>query len=611
MKAKIIRLAVVLALLVSLFAVSAPPAMAAAADLDDNYGSISAIAGSVGDTITIVGDAGEAGDGFNDKQVWPLKNVPLSVKWYATSTSSSVVDTIPAVVTTDKDDGSYSLAFKVPASKNGAHKVRLTDGINNADLPVFTIATKVTISPTSGAKGTEVTVTATGFSASTGLTIIDDTDDDGDQATGTLSNKVTLNTDATGGAVGTYSGTSSQTIVAVDGVGVKYGTAAAASSVTFTMKPNITMDPSDGLVSKKVTITGENFGKNGTADDTAIVSVTFGGAALTHEATNDEANLTPGEFIVKSGTVLVYGDATEFTLVFKVPANSAAGAQQVSVTNNAATAAETNGKANFEVTARALALTPSSGSTGISVQGTASGFAAGKKGTATGTSLTTISSIDIDSSGNANFSFTVPSAFGPGKKSTTITFTDADGNTATKSFTVLKASLTTDPVEGPPGTTVDFTGSGYAGYTTMTVNFTRPGGTAFIIQTVPSVIVSDSLGNVSGSLVLPASGTGTATVTVDDGTTSKSVDFTVKKAVETVSSALVGIEGDFTIVWTFDATTQTWMKYDPAAPSVSDLSKLEKGKGYWIHLDSATTLVFGPGIYDLAAGWNLIGWLGS
>ncbi|MDP6346974.1 MAG: hypothetical protein QGF81_01220 [Dehalococcoidia bacterium] len=616
MKAKIIRLAVVLALLVSLFAVSAPPAMAATTNLVNTSDSSTDGVVTYPTTVVVGSTIQIAGSSTSD---WLLNNVPLTVKWYAGSTSdkaSETVTTTPAVVTTgkatDTDPGSYTFVFKVPASFNGAHLLRVTDGVNNADA-TLTVATKLALSPTSGAKGTEVTVTATGFSGSTGLTIMDDTDDDGNQASGTLSTKATFSTDSTGGAVGTYSATSTQTLVAVDGKGVQYGTATAASTKVFTLKPKIELDPAEGLVSKKVTVTGTQFGTATTASTTAISTVTFGGTAMTHETTNDEANLAAGEYMVKdsaSGS-LVYGDTTEFTLVLKVPANSNAGQQQISVTNNAATSTSTNGKANYDVTARTVTLTPSSGSTGISVQGSASGFAGGKKGTVTATGLTTISSIDIDSSGNASFSFTVPTAFGPGEKSNTITFTDADGNTGTKSFKVLRASMTLDPVTGPPGTTVDFTGSGYGGHTTMTVTFTRPGGTAFIISTSPTAIVSDSLGNVSGSVVVPSSGTGTATLALSDGTTSKSKDFTVKAAVETVASALQNIEGSFSIVWTFDASDQTWLKYDPAAASVSDLSKLEKGKGYWINMSEAATLVFGPGIYELEAGWNLIGWLGS
>ena len=73
---------------------------------------------------------------------------------------------------------------------------------------------------------------------------------------------------------------------------------------------------------------------------------------------------------------------------------------------------------------------------------------------------------------------------------------------------------------------------------------------------------------------------------------------------------LQSIAGKYTIVWGFDSATQTWKKYDPAAPAVSDLSKLEQGKGYWIFATEDATLAWGSYMYRLAAGWNLFGWMG-
>ncbi|MEE9202168.1 MAG: hypothetical protein V3U31_03100, partial [Dehalococcoidia bacterium] len=145
--------------------------------------------------------------------------------------------------------------------------------------------------------------------------------------------------------------------------------------------PKLTLTPTSGLVSTKVTARATEFGTSATPASTAIVSVTFGGSALTHETTNDETNLTPGEYILEgavSGS-LVYGDTTEFTVVFKVPPNSRPGAQALSVTNNA-TAPANNGAANFAVTERKLTLTPSSGPVGASVQAAMNGFSAGKQG---------------------------------------------------------------------------------------------------------------------------------------------------------------------------------------------------------------------------------------
>jgi len=74
--------------------------------------------------------------------------------------------------------------------------------------------------------------------------------------------------------------------------------------------------------------------------------------------------------------------------------------------------------------------------------------------------------------------------------------------------------------------------------------------------------------------------------------------------------ALAPLGANLARVWGFNATTQGWLMYDPQLPAVSDLTELKRGQGYWIKINTATTLTLGTGVYSLAAGWNLIGWLG-
>ena len=145
----------------------------------------------------------------------------------------------------------------------------------------------------------------------------------------------------------------------------------------------------------------------------------------------------------------------------------------------------------------------------------------------------------------------------------------------------------------------------------MTITFTPVGAAqGVLVPTTPSTVVTDSLGSFTAQFIVPSSGVGTATVSATVAGVTKTADFSVKAPEVTVETVLQGISGKFTIVWGFDSATQTWKKYDPNAPAVSDLTKLEKGKGYWIYATEDTTLVYGSGIYNLKAGWNLIGWLG-
>jgi hypothetical protein len=86
--------------------------------------------------------------------------------------------------------------------------------------------------------------------------------------------------------------------------------------------------------------------------------------------------------------------------------------------------------------------------------------------------------------------------------------------------------------------------------------------------------------------------------------------FQVTAAPATVTGALTSIAGLYTIVWTFDASTQGWMFYDTAATEVSDLDSLTRGQGYYVSVTEDCTIVFGGNTYSMLAGWNLIGWLG-
>jgi hypothetical protein len=58
--------------------------------------------------------------------------------------------------------------------------------------------------------------------------------------------------------------------------------------------------------------------------------------------------------------------------------------------------------------------------------------------------------------------------------------------------------------------------------------------------------------------------------------------------------------------------TDGWTIYNPAWPaSENSLVTLYMGRGYWINVSQACTLQWGSNTYELSAGWNLIGWLGS
>jgi hypothetical protein len=75
------------------------------------------------------------------------------------------------------------------------------------------------------------------------------------------------------------------------------------------------------------------------------------------------------------------------------------------------------------------------------------------------------------------------------------------------------------------------------------------------------------------------------------------------------SKALASLGSNLVRIWGFDAATQRWQLYDPLTPSLSDLTFLLRGHGYWINVTMAQTLIYGGYSYPLQPGWNLIGWV--
>ena len=81
----------------------------------------------------------------------------------------------------------------------------------------------------------------------------------------------------------------------------------------------------------------------------------------------------------------------------------------------------------------------------------------------------------------------------------------------------------------------------------------------------------------------------------------------------TVVAATSSIADELNVAWGWDPSAQAWMFYSPAfahLPGTNTLTNFETGKGYWINVERDISLLYGNNLYDLVAGWNLIGWLG-
>jgi len=311
------------------------------------------------------------------------------------------------------------------------------------------------ISPTSGVVGTSVTVTATGFGASTILTAKFD-----GVAMTTAPSTVTADTTgaATFAVLVPTAAAGAHALQVTDGV----------NTITsyFTVQPKLAISSpvsQKGAVGSSITVVGTGFSGAGVTADVKI-----GGKSL------------------KSGVAV---DATgSFTATGTVPALTS-GAANVTATDGAG---NTNASPAVFTVIPTLAMTPASGLPGATVTMTGTGWLVSDivsinfGGSAAGNVTTT-------STGAINATFTIPIAASAGVKTITAASIATPSITATTTFTVVTRLLTITPQTGPAGTTVIITGSNMTPNGTIAVGALTIGGVAWNT----AAIAIDSTGSIS------------------------------------------------------------------------------------------------------------------
>ena len=307
-------------------------------------------------------------------------------------------------------------------------------------------------SPTSGAPGTSVTITGTGFGATQG-------------ASG-----VTFN-----GTAGTPTSWSATKIVVPVPTGASTGNVVVTANggtsngVLFTVTPAITsLAPTSGPVGTFVTITGTNFGATqGTS------TVTFNGTAA-----------TPTSWSATS-------------IVVPVPSGATTGPVVVTV----------NGVASNGLTFTVLptptitSMAPTSGPVGTSVTITGTNF-----GATQGTSTVTFNGTAATPTSWSATSIVVPVPSGATTGPVVVTVNGVASNGIT--FTVLPTPTITSlaPTSGPVGTSVTITGTNFGatqGTSTVTFNGTSatPGS-----WSATSIVVPVPAGATTGPIVVTVNG---------------------------------------------------------------------------------------------------------
>jgi hypothetical protein len=206
---------------------------------------------------------------------------------------SVAVTTTPATVPTDTT-GAFSASFDIPSSSGGAHQVKASDGTNTA-TKTFTVTAALSISPTSGYVGIEVTVSGTGFLASQSVTVLFNNVLVKTTSTDTKG-VISTSFDIPAVAAGTY------TIRVSDGTNVKDADFTVTTSAIITP---VTSTTSPGHVGDNITITGIGF----RAGNTLTVTYDNTTQASTTVATDGSFSISfPAPASVKGTHTIIVSD---------------------------------------------------------------------------------------------------------------------------------------------------------------------------------------------------------------------------------------------------------------------------------------------------------------
>jgi hypothetical protein len=394
--------------------------------------------------------------------------------------------------------GGFTCGFSVPASTSGT-TVSATDANGQVATAHFTVTTPaITVSPGHGPVGSPVVVKGTGFSVGTPLGSLTF---DSIAITSCTSGSLTAN--ASGDFSCTFnvpSGTSGTTVRAVDA-----GGQSATGSFQVTTE-SISVTPVSGPVGAPFVVSGTGF----TAS--AAVRVAFGPTPVS-------PTTSPGCTVGSpSGTEVMTSPGGSFDCTFLVPSESTGGYPVVATD---VTTSTTSNPISFEVTVPAISVGPAQGPIGADFTVSGSGFSVTSTanvafsgdtltpydctvGSASGASITT------NGTGAFTCSFAVPTE---GPAGYPVVATDLATSTASNSveFTVTAVSLTVSPGQGPVGTGVTVSGTGFSVLTPIA-------SLVFDMVTVSSCT--------SGSLTTGATGAFACSLTVPSGTSGSSVEAT-------------------------------------------------------------------------------------
>ena len=246
-------------------------------------------------TATISPTSGPVGTAVTVNLRGYRANESVTVNWFTTSTTSSVVGT-----TTVSTVGSGTVTFAVPAGVGGIHKVTGVSASSGTGIfSNFTVTPSMSLTATSGKVGTSVTANVSGYAAGETVTI---------NWFNTPSSSSSVGS-ATASASGTAAITFTVPAAAAGGHDVRASgpTSGTSSTTPYTVSAKLTLTPTSGVAGSTVTADLSGYG--------ASESVTIRWYST-----------TTSSIVVKTVTVGATGSATT---TFAVPASQTAGAHKV------------------------------------------------------------------------------------------------------------------------------------------------------------------------------------------------------------------------------------------------------------------------------------------
>ena len=431
--------------------------------------SVSPATGGVGDNIII------SGSGFS-----PFKPITFTIDGVALTVS-------PSTVTSDLNGAFSNVSFVIPPVSGGTHSIKATDQDGHNNTATLTMMTKITVTPTTGTVGTQITVTGSGFAPSTPVSIYWDAG-------------ASPVTNVTSSSTGTISGLTFNAPPSAKGVHTvkAQDTSNNSATVSFSTTPKIVLTPATGGYGDSITISYTGFTAGSTITTTSLLISSTVGVPL---------GTTPTTVAIDANG---NGSAT-FSVI-----NIANGTWTIQATDNGSASAQ----ATLAVTQK-ISLNNSSGAAGDIVVVTGTGFAPNKGITLkyNGQALSiTPSPVTSDTNGAFACQFTVPAT-----SAGAIPLTASDGNNvATLSFnSVDKATISISTTKSNPGwvgMSLTINGTGFKPNKDITVTFASAPVTVALVN-------SDAGGSFTATFKVPAAPSGNHTISASDGTTTENFAF--------------------------------------------------------------------------------------